>query len=231
MTYQEKQAAGLDTFAKLLKPHASVSRNKGLLGLGILGGSAALGGGVYATHKKRDAISALAQRISDMINGDSTEVEKAASKVETVLREYKQGKLRSGSKQGPKVQNRKQAVAIALSEAREAGEDVPEKKAAPYMHMLSAEERAEMMRVGIILKQASMGKDAQSLSGLADMGTKGILLGSAVTGIPLGIMAHLIHKKVRSVRDKEKELAVKTQYYQNAARNLEQGLASGGASL
>ena len=41
-------------------------------------------------------------------------------KVETVLHEYKTGKLRSGSKRGPKVTSRKQAIAIALSEQRKA---------------------------------------------------------------------------------------------------------------
>lgn len=38
-------------------------------------------------------------------------------KVAKVMREYKKGELRSGSKKGPKVKSRKQAVAIALSEA------------------------------------------------------------------------------------------------------------------
>ena len=33
------------------------------------------------------------------------------------MREYKKGKLHSGSKKGPKVKSRKQAIAIALSEA------------------------------------------------------------------------------------------------------------------
>ena len=41
-------------------------------------------------------------------------------KVSKVMKEYKEGKLRSGSKKGPKVKTRKQAVAIALSEARKA---------------------------------------------------------------------------------------------------------------
>lgn len=41
-----------------------------------------------------------------------------SSKVRTVLHEYKHGKLHSGSKKGPKVKSRKQAIAIALSEAR-----------------------------------------------------------------------------------------------------------------
>lgn len=39
------------------------------------------------------------------------------SKVERVMKEYKEGKLKSGSKKGPKVKSRKQAIAIALSEA------------------------------------------------------------------------------------------------------------------
>jgi hypothetical protein len=45
-------------------------------------------------------------------------------KVEKVMREFKHGELHSGSKEGPKVENRKQAVAIALSEARKKGENV-----------------------------------------------------------------------------------------------------------
>ena len=39
------------------------------------------------------------------------------------MREFKQGKLESGS--GKKVKNRKQAVAIGLSEARKEGGKVP----------------------------------------------------------------------------------------------------------
>lgn len=44
-------------------------------------------------------------------------MKKSAKKVAKVMREYKAGKLRSGSKKGPKVTSRKQAVAIAMSEA------------------------------------------------------------------------------------------------------------------
>ena len=43
------------------------------------------------------------------------------------MKEYKEGDLKSGS--GGKVKNRKQAVAIALSEARKAGAKIPRKKA------------------------------------------------------------------------------------------------------
>ena len=45
----------------------------------------------------------------------------AAAKVGKVMGEYKAGKLHSGSKKGPEVTLRKQAVAIALSEASKTG--------------------------------------------------------------------------------------------------------------
>lgn len=53
---------------------------------------------------------------------------KAKSKVAKVEREFHEGTLHSGSKKGPIVKNPKQAMAIALSEAREAGEKVSPRK-------------------------------------------------------------------------------------------------------
>lgn len=53
---------------------------------------------------------------------------KKEGKVEKVMHEYKHGELHSGSKKGPKVKSRKQAIAIALSEARKAGEKVKKRK-------------------------------------------------------------------------------------------------------
>jgi hypothetical protein len=46
--------------------------------------------------------------------------ERRAEKVRQTLHEFKTGALRSGSKQGPLVKNPKQALAIALSQARRA---------------------------------------------------------------------------------------------------------------
>ena len=45
---------------------------------------------------------------------------KAEKKISKVMREYKAGKLHSGSKKGPEVTNPKRAIAIALSEAGKA---------------------------------------------------------------------------------------------------------------
>lgn len=52
---------------------------------------------------------------------------KAQKKVEKVMHEYKAGKLKSG-RSGKKVKSRQQAIAIGLSEARQAGAKVAKKK-------------------------------------------------------------------------------------------------------
>lgn len=43
---------------------------------------------------------------------------KAEKKIEKVMGEFKEGKLHSGSKKGPEVKDKKQAIAIAMSEAK-----------------------------------------------------------------------------------------------------------------
>ena len=54
---------------------------------------------------------------------------KASEKVHKAMEELKEGKLKSG-RSGKRVTSRKQAIAIGLSEAREAGGKVPAKKSA-----------------------------------------------------------------------------------------------------
>lgn len=44
--------------------------------------------------------------------------------MKATMHEFKHGNLHSGSKKGPKVTSRKQAIAIGLSEQRKAGADV-----------------------------------------------------------------------------------------------------------
>jgi hypothetical protein len=45
----------------------------------------------------------------------------AKGKVEKTMKEFKKGTLHSGSKEGPKVKNRSQAIAIALAEKKRKG--------------------------------------------------------------------------------------------------------------
>ena len=53
--------------------------------------------------------------------------DKSQKKIGKVMKEFKEGKLKSG-RSGNKVKNRKQAIAIGISEARRSGGKVPEKK-------------------------------------------------------------------------------------------------------
>ena len=61
--------------------------------------------------------------IANLLNGFKMTLkkDKGKGKVEKVMKEFKNGELHSGSKKGPEVKSRKQAVAIALSEARKKG--------------------------------------------------------------------------------------------------------------
>jgi len=55
--------------------------------------------------------------------------------VHTVMHEFKEGELHSGSKEGPQVKNRDQAVAIAMSEsgqAKSAPHSFPQAKGSPH---------------------------------------------------------------------------------------------------
>jgi hypothetical protein len=42
-------------------------------------------------------------------------------KVRQVMHEYKHGELHSGSKRGPRVTSRRQAIAIAMNQSRQSG--------------------------------------------------------------------------------------------------------------
>jgi hypothetical protein len=52
---------------------------------------------------------------------------KGKPKIKKVMKEFSKGDLHSGSKEGPIVKNKHQAVAIALSEARKSGAKIPKK--------------------------------------------------------------------------------------------------------
>jgi hypothetical protein len=58
----------------------------------------------------------------------SASAKKGRGKVEKVMHEFKEGELKSGGRK--KVTNPKQAIAIALSEARQSGAKIPKKGAA-----------------------------------------------------------------------------------------------------
>lgn len=77
--------------------------------------------GMSPRERAKAAMSDLnAEMGGEMAKGGA--VSKAgAKKIPKVMREFKAGELHSGSKSGPVVKSRDQALAIALSEARKAG--------------------------------------------------------------------------------------------------------------
>ena len=87
-------------------------------------------------------------------------------------------------------------------------------------------------RVGAVVDAAGFGKSAADPLGMAaslmDAGTKGILYGSVLLGIPVGIMAHMINRHVATKRLKERELDQRLDYYRNAGSGIEHGLAGMG---
>ena len=56
---------------------------------------------------------------------------KSKDKMAKTMGEYKRGTLHSGSKKGPKVTSRKQAIAIGMNQARKAGEKTKRQRTAP----------------------------------------------------------------------------------------------------
>jgi len=66
-------------------------------------------------------------------------------KVERAMHEMKQGTLKSG-KSGKKVTDRKQAIAIGLSEARKNGSKVPKKKSRSMRAILQKSQVASAFR-------------------------------------------------------------------------------------
>lgn len=93
-------------------------------------------------------------------------VKKAEQKIGRVMTEFTKGKLHSGSKEGPKVKSTKQAVAIALNEARAAGAKIPRVKRNQGTPIGKGPERASPEANDVIV--ARMTKDELA------MGAKGI---------------------------------------------------------
>ena len=62
------------------------------------------------------------------------------------MEEYKAGTLHSGSKHGPIVKKRSQAIAIGLSEARKAGADIPFPKGTKRPHGSGVFTNEDLMR-------------------------------------------------------------------------------------
>jgi hypothetical protein len=106
--------------------------------------------------------------------------------------------------------------------------------------ILSPAEKMDLMRCGALMKAAHMGISPEELEKRAvleglgsmfDAGTKAVLVGAAVTGIPAGIMAHMLGKATRKVRLKEQAMQQEAKYYRGATSAMEQGMANAGVTV
>lgn len=72
-------------------------------------------------HRDEKGRVAPAQsKVAKSMRGHERRETKGQEKIEKVMGEFKHGKLHSGSKKGPAVKSKAQAVAIAMSEKRKA---------------------------------------------------------------------------------------------------------------
>ena len=76
-----------------------------------------------------------------------------------------------------------------------------------------------------------MVKTAVGPAGALDTTLKMILVSSLLTGVPIGIAAHHFNRKIKEDREKERELKSRIEFYNDAAGDLESGLAGRGAYL
>ena len=111
--------------------------------------------------------------------------------------------------------------------------------ATQYREVLEPQERLAAFRLGAYLKFASMGVRPSEIDAFvkqAGVGATSTLLSppglakmvatvAILTGVPLGVAAHVIGKRITGSRGREKELRSQIGYYRNAAQQLETGLA------
>lgn len=96
-----------------------------------------------------------------------------------------------------------------------------------YCKELSREERAGAMRLGMLMKAAEYGQAEPFMKrALIDVVTNNIIRLSILAGIPIGLAASLVHRKVKEENLKEKQLETEAQYYRDVTKNLSQGLAN-----
>jgi len=101
------------------------------------------------------------------------------------------------------------------------------------MQFITPAQRAEAMRFGAYTKLAELQVPFKDIDGLVKKAVelpsasgvaKSVITLSVLTGVPLGIAAHVIGSKIDRARGKVNELRTETGYYRNATNQLHRGL-------
>jgi len=95
-----------------------------------------------------------------------------------------------------------------------------------YISLLTPEERAASVKMGAMLKCSELGIKQSAVSDVINPtnAMKAVAVASLLTGVPLGVAAHIIGRRLTGVENREKEMQEKIKYYRNATRGLETGL-------
>ena len=102
-----------------------------------------------------------------------------------------------------------------------------------YINILTRDERAASIRMGMLIKMSQHGINPKTVKAAdfgmtepLEFGTKLVLGGALLGGVPLGILAHVIGKQVSKARMKENELKERIRYFDTATGALNQGLST-----
>jgi hypothetical protein len=100
---------------------------------------------------------------------------------------------------------------------------------APYTQILTPDERAQCLAFGATLKLAQHRVPVNKTAEVFNSGNvgKAIIATTLLTGIPIGIVAHLMGRSITSRKMKEREMDQKIKYYRAATQGIETGLAEG----
>jgi hypothetical protein len=117
--------------------------------------------------------------------------------------------------------------------------------ATQYREVLEPQERLAAFRLGACLKFASIGVRPSEIDAFVKQAGPGatsalfsptgaakmVATVAILTGVPLGVAAHVIGKRITGARGREKELQSQIGYYRNASQQLETGLAGAQTSM
>lgn len=97
-----------------------------------------------------------------------------------------------------------------------------------YLKLLTPAERSASMKIGAAMKYAEFGVKQSALTDVLspDNAMKAIVAVSLLGGIPMGVAAHIVGRRLTGTENREQELKEKIKYYRNATRGLETGLSA-----
>lgn len=104
-----------------------------------------------------------------------------------------------------------------------------------YTKVLTQGERMACMHFGALLKCAEHGYDEKAIADFVKHATisladtaKAVAAVAVLSGIPIGVVAHIAGQHISGERAKEKELNEKIKYYRAATQGLNTGLGTAG---